>query len=267
MILTAVVFVLCCLVVLWIRSSGFGRRLVAARDSEAACATLGMGLVANRLAVFTISAAIAGLGGALFAMQAGAANSQDFQFANGLPIFLLLAAGGAGFLAGGLFAGVVFAGIQPAIAVFFPWWTKWQWVLIVAFVLSLGREPSGAAPQFRAGFRNLIDDFPVRWTMVGAMVVAWLLRLGGVFGNWTFVIVLAALFVVGVGLSEIRAYAAGKTLGWAEPGMRATGPPPTPLEWVGLAEPWSADRLAEVDQALALDEFGAGSTEQVGALR
>jgi branched-chain amino acid transport system permease protein len=267
MILTAVVFVLCSLVVLWIRSSGFGRRLVAARDSEAACATLGMGLVANRLAVFTISAAIAGLGGALLAMQAGSANAQDYQFANGLPIFLLLAAGGAGFLSGGLFAGVVIAGVQPVLAVFFPWWPKWQWVLVLAFVLSLGREPSGAAPQFSVGFRNLINDFPVRWTMVAAMVAAWLLRLGGVFGNWTFVIVLAVLFVIGVAVSEVRAYAAGKTLGWSDPGMRPTGPPPTPLEWVGLAEPWTADLLAEVDEALALDEFGAGSTEQVGVLR
>lgn len=267
MIFAVVVFVLCALIVLGIRSSGFGRRLVAARDSEAACATLGMGLVANRLAIFMVSGAIAGLGGALLAMQAGSVSSQDFQFFNGLPIFLLLAAGGAGFLAGGLFAGVIYAGIQPVVAVFFPWWTRWQWVLIVALVLSLGREPSGAAPQFRVGFRNLIDDFPVRWTMVVAMVVAWVLRLAGVFGNWSFVIVLGALFVIGVVASEVRAFVAGKTLGYAEPGMRSTGPPPTPLEWVGLAEPWTPDRLAEVDRALALDEFGAGSSEQVGALQ
>jgi ABC-type branched-subunit amino acid transport system permease subunit len=42
-----------------LRRSAFGRRLVAMRDSPAACATLGVNLFFTKLAVFGISAAIA----------------------------------------------------------------------------------------------------------------------------------------------------------------------------------------------------------------
>ena len=45
----------------WLRRGRFGRRLVAMRDSPAACATLGVNLFSTKLAVFAISAAIAGL--------------------------------------------------------------------------------------------------------------------------------------------------------------------------------------------------------------
>ena len=51
--------------VVWLRRGRFGRRLVAMRDSPAACATLGVNLFSTKLAVFAISAAIAGFGGAL----------------------------------------------------------------------------------------------------------------------------------------------------------------------------------------------------------
>ena len=53
------------------RRGAFGRRLVAMRDSPAACATLGVNLFSTKLAVFAISAAIAGFAGALNGMYLG----------------------------------------------------------------------------------------------------------------------------------------------------------------------------------------------------
>ena len=50
------------------RSDGdpFGRRLAAIRDSQAACATLGLDVRRTKLAVFALSSAIAGLAGSLY---------------------------------------------------------------------------------------------------------------------------------------------------------------------------------------------------------
>jgi branched-chain amino acid transport system permease protein len=66
-----------------------GRRLIALRDSEAAYATLGGSLLRARVAVFGLSAGIAGLGGALYGMQHRAVTAEQFSFAAGLPIFLV----------------------------------------------------------------------------------------------------------------------------------------------------------------------------------
>ena len=73
------------LLVVAIRRSRFGRRLLAMRDSEAACATLGLNLLGTRLAVFMLSAAIAGLGGALYATQLASIGPNNFDFVTGLP--------------------------------------------------------------------------------------------------------------------------------------------------------------------------------------
>ncbi len=70
-IFLAVVFALLSMGVLALRRGPFGRVLVAMKDSEAACATLGLSLRTTKLVVFMLSAAMAGVGGALY----GAASS------------------------------------------------------------------------------------------------------------------------------------------------------------------------------------------------
>ena len=52
--------------VLALRRGPFGRVLVGMKDSEAACATLGLSLRTTKLVVFMLSAAMAGVAGALF---------------------------------------------------------------------------------------------------------------------------------------------------------------------------------------------------------
>ena len=61
-IFLAVVFALFSIAILALRRGPFGRVLVAVKDSEAACATLGLSLTTTKLAVFTLSAAMAGCG-------------------------------------------------------------------------------------------------------------------------------------------------------------------------------------------------------------
>ncbi len=69
MVLAAVFLALASFGVAVLRRGRFGRRLIALRDSEAAYAMLGGNLLLAKVAVFALAAGIAGLGGALYAMQ------------------------------------------------------------------------------------------------------------------------------------------------------------------------------------------------------
>src|SRR5207244_11623499 len=96
--------------VVWLRRGRFGRRLIALRDSEAACATLGVIRVRTKLAVYALSAAMAGFAGALLGMQRGTAATQDFALLSPLaiPIVLLIVVGGVETVSGALIGGITY---------------------------------------------------------------------------------------------------------------------------------------------------------------
>jgi branched-chain amino acid transport system permease protein len=107
LVLVAIVFGICAVGVVGLRRTAFGRRMVALRDSEAASVTVGVNVLVAKLAVFSLSAALAGFAGAFFAMYYGnLSQSQNFEMLAGLPIVLALVVGGVSFTAGALFAGV-----------------------------------------------------------------------------------------------------------------------------------------------------------------
>jgi branched-chain amino acid transport system permease protein len=81
-------FVLAAWLVLAIRRSLFGRRLVAVNDSPAACATVGLNIGFTKVAVFAIAAGMAGLAGALYGTVQEVVGTSDFDFFGGI-IFVL----------------------------------------------------------------------------------------------------------------------------------------------------------------------------------
>lgn len=250
-VLVVVALVLATLVVAWVRRSHFGRTLLASRDSEMACATFGMGLVKARLAVFALSSAIAGLGGALAGMLQTSISAQDFTFTGGLPIFMLVVVGGAGFISAGLFTGLSLYGFFPLVSAFAGWFAKIQNVTVGAAGVGLGRDPSGAAPQFAEGLVAIRRDLAVQYAMYALMVLAWLARLAGVFANWSFVVALVVIGIAGLAVAELR------RLRSAPARQRARGrAAEVPLEWLGLTEPWTPERVAELDRELALPSVG-----------
>jgi branched-chain amino acid transport system permease protein len=87
-LLVTVFFVLSALLVLAIRRSLFGRRLVAVSDSPAAYATVGLDIGFTKVAVFAIGAGMAGLAGALYGTVQGVVGTTDFDIFPGI-IFVL----------------------------------------------------------------------------------------------------------------------------------------------------------------------------------
>jgi branched-chain amino acid transport system permease protein len=118
-IFLAVVFSILSVLLLAMRRGRFGRLLSAMKDSEAACATLGLSLTSTKLAVFALSAAIAGLAGALYGGMISVAGSTDFQMLQSLPILLLVVVGGVATASGALFGGLSL-GLLPVVQNLFP---------------------------------------------------------------------------------------------------------------------------------------------------
>jgi branched-chain amino acid transport system permease protein len=116
-VLVCAVFALAAIGILALRRSTFGRRLIAMGDSPAASATMGLSLTRMKLAVFIMSAALAGLGGALFAASAdsGLVSATDYQSIESLVLLLLAVVWGIRTVSGMAFAGM-FLALGPTLS-------------------------------------------------------------------------------------------------------------------------------------------------------
>jgi branched-chain amino acid transport system permease protein len=112
LVLLSVVFAILAFLMILLRNGAWGRRLVALRDSEAASATVGVNLFETKVAVFTVSAAIAGLGGAFLAMFYVHTSASQFEALAGLGLVLQMVVGGITLVTGAVFAGVFQLPIQ-----------------------------------------------------------------------------------------------------------------------------------------------------------
>jgi urea transport system permease protein len=81
-------------------TSTFGKVLVAIRDAESRTRFLGYRVETYKLVVFTLSAMLAGLAGALYVPQVGIINPSEFAPANSIEAVIWVAVGGRGTLVG-----------------------------------------------------------------------------------------------------------------------------------------------------------------------
>ncbi|MCL5778236.1 urea ABC transporter permease subunit UrtC [Limibaculum sp. FT325] len=110
----------------FIVTSRLGQVLVSIRDAEARARFLGYRVESYKLFVFTISAMMAGVAGALYVPQVGIINPGEFSPANSIEIVIWVAVGGRGLLAGAALGAILvnaaktlLTGWAPEIWLFF----------------------------------------------------------------------------------------------------------------------------------------------------
>ena len=198
----SVAFVVLAAVVVLIRKSEFGQRLFAFKDSPAACATLGMNARASTLAVFAVSAAIAGIGGGLYGQALGSAAPDVFQFFSGLSVLLVMVVVGISSVGSGVLCGLFLGG--PTLANFFPSLTQLAPVVVGGAGVGVGTNPNGLIPEgLRPLWSSVLRRRPLVIAVTASVVVAWILRLSGVLGNWEMTVIV----IVVVGLASTIPYA------------------------------------------------------------
>lgn len=109
----------------WIVTSKLGKVVVAVRDAESRTRFMGYRVEHYKLVVFTLSAMIAGVAGALYVPQVGIINPSEFAPANSIEAVIWVAVGGRGTLVGAALGAFLvnagktwFTGVLPSMWLF-----------------------------------------------------------------------------------------------------------------------------------------------------
>ncbi len=126
-----------------VTSSKAGRVLRAIRDQESRVLFTGYDAARYKVFVFTLSAVICGLAGALYVPQVGIINPSELQPANSIEIAIWTAVGGRGTLFGAALGAFVVNGAKSWFTVALPEW--WLYILGALFIAVTIFFPRGLA--------------------------------------------------------------------------------------------------------------------------
>jgi branched-chain amino acid transport system permease protein len=154
-VLLAAIFAILGIGIVALRRSRYGRALLAMRESPAAAAMLGLRLTSAKLGVFSLSAGIAGVGGALLAGLATQFTPDTFSFFQNLPLLLLMMAGGVAMVSGAFF-GAIALGLFSAVASTSTLFNRISGLLPGLVGIGLGEQPNGVVADIAGGLSRLV---------------------------------------------------------------------------------------------------------------
>lgn len=154
--LCLVVTVLATLAIVNLMRSSTGRAFVAIRDSEISAQSMGIHLARYKTLSFALSAALAGIGGALYAHKIQFLSPEQFGIIQSIDLLLMVVIGGLGSIHGA-FLGAIFLIVMPQL-------------------ISLGKDFLPAAIGQAAGLQG---------TVYGLVLIAFVLfEPMGLYGRW-----------------------------------------------------------------------------------
>ena len=137
-VLTALTLVGCYLLGRFIVSSKFGRVLQAIRDAESRVMFSGYNPVAYKLSIWTLSAMMCGVAGALYVPQVGIINPGEMAPAASIEMAIWAAVGGRATLIGPIVGAFFVNGAKSWFTVAFPeYWLFFLGALFIAVTLFL----------------------------------------------------------------------------------------------------------------------------------
>jgi branched-chain amino acid transport system permease protein len=125
--------------------SRIGRAFVALRENEALAESIGVDVTHYLVLAAVVSAAMAGLGGSLYAHYTRFVSPEVFLFTYTVTMVIMVVAGGKGTLAGPLVGAVLFTTLPEALREA----TSWQWQMLAygaLLVLLVFFMPRGIVP-------------------------------------------------------------------------------------------------------------------------
>jgi branched-chain amino acid transport system permease protein len=197
------------------------------------------------LAVFALSAAMAGVGGVVYGGALRAIDGQGVDFFAGLAIIMVMVIAGIDSIGAALFVGL-FIG-TPVLQNVFPSLKQLQTVLVGFAGIGLGQNPNGfIANNIRAQWDVLLEEGEIIVGVIAVLAALYGARLAHVIDSWTLVIV--GLVVLAVTPQVAAVLHRRRT-----PGVVAVDEAaPTPLEWLGIDAPFRPQDVAIMDRVLDL---------------
>ncbi|MEF7612833.1 urea ABC transporter permease subunit UrtC [Aquincola sp. MAHUQ-54] len=146
-VLTGLVLVGFFLMARWIVGSKYGRVLQAIRDAESRVMFTGYDPLAYKLSIWTLSAVMCGVAGALYVPQVGIINPGEMSAAAGIEMAIWAAVGGRATLIGPIVGAFFVNGAKSWLTVVAPeYWLYFLGALFIAVTLFL---PQGIVGLFR----------------------------------------------------------------------------------------------------------------------
>ncbi|MEM9733686.1 MAG: urea ABC transporter permease subunit UrtC [Pseudomonadota bacterium] len=139
----------------YLTRSRFGKLMVATRDAETRTRFLGYRPEKVKLFVWTLSAVMAGIAGALYVPQVGIINPGEFAPANSIEVVIWTAVGGRGTIIGPVIGAFTVNAGKSWFTGLFP--EVWLFVLGALFVLTTLFLPKGIIGTLSDGWTALRD--------------------------------------------------------------------------------------------------------------
>ena len=151
-VVTALVLLGSFLLARWVVRSKFGRVLQAIRDAESRLMFSGYSPLGYKLAIWTLSAVLCGVAGALYVMQVGIINPSEMSPANSIEIAVWTAVGGRATLIGPIIGAFLVNGAKSWLTVAYPeFWLYFLGALFIGVTLYLPQGVVGLLQQRKRG--------------------------------------------------------------------------------------------------------------------
>ncbi|CAN5695027.1 urea ABC transporter permease subunit UrtC [soil metagenome] len=134
----------------WLVGSKFGRVLQAIRDAETRVMFSGYNPIGYKLTIWTISAIMCGIAGALYVPQVGIINPGEMSPANSIEIAIWAAVGGRATLIGPIVGAFIVNGAKSWLTVAYPeYWLYFLGLLFIGVTLFLPEGVVGLVKKLR----------------------------------------------------------------------------------------------------------------------
>jgi branched-chain amino acid transport system permease protein len=154
-----IVLFVCFLLARRIVYSPFGLSLRSVKGNPLRAAAIGISVNGRLVAIYTVSAGLAGIAGALLTQTTAFCSLDVLSLERSADLLLILIIGGTGYLYGGLIGAVIYKFMQDWIATLTPqYWQFWIGLVLVAIVL-VGRD---RITQWLAPVHALADRITTR---------------------------------------------------------------------------------------------------------
>ena len=115
--------------------SRLGRAVLAQRDDEVRAEALGFATYRDKLVVFVVAAAVAGVAGALNANLQGYVSPNSLHWTQSGTLLVMVILGGVGTVGGALVGAAALLLIEEMLSAYTPYWQFWTGWLLLAVVL------------------------------------------------------------------------------------------------------------------------------------
>ncbi len=154
--LAFVVLVVCAILVKLIQRGTTGMVLAALRGSPTAAASLGISMLRQRVIIFTLSAGMAGLGGALYGSLLVRVSSLSYLYVYSLAFVVVVITTGSRSVEGAVNAGMSYAVLLLILQTYFPHYTGLEPILFAFGAMTYAAHPEGIVEYQKTRWLNRV---------------------------------------------------------------------------------------------------------------